>query len=248
MVCPNCKIELKEVKIKSLNLGFFIKVDQCPKCGGIWFDQYELYQIPPEEAKKIDIIDENLIAKPTKVNSEIYCPKDNSKLSILRDPIIPKDIHIELCDKCGGIWLNRGELVHYKEQVVKKQQEKSDPQIKKLIKDVLGENSHLDILANVGRYLMSPVVSSGNSYAVLPEGTQDDLDFSSPEIDQIKAASPEKKIELYNNFLDQKEEMIRDKRKAIGVITVLIGGFFAIIKIILNLLTARLNLPNLPIP
>lgn len=56
MLCPNCEHELKEVSAKS-HYGAIIKLNQCSCCGGIWFNDWELFSLKEAEAKKLDSVD-----------------------------------------------------------------------------------------------------------------------------------------------------------------------------------------------
>ncbi len=115
MKCPNCNIPTKEVYTRS-DYGLVIKLDQCPTCGGIWFDKWELYKISSKEAAKIDKVNKKILHLLTSTKKEIFCPKDKNKLEIFKDPNIPNNIQIEHCKKCGGIWLNCGEFTKFKKR------------------------------------------------------------------------------------------------------------------------------------
>jgi Zn-finger nucleic acid-binding protein len=51
MLCPNENIEMRQVKVES-HYGQPVILDQCPECGGIWFDKMELYQVKQGEQRK----------------------------------------------------------------------------------------------------------------------------------------------------------------------------------------------------
>ena len=54
--CPGCGSSLKEVCAEA-NYGRYLLLDQCPDCGGIWFDNWELYYLKNGEANRLDPID-----------------------------------------------------------------------------------------------------------------------------------------------------------------------------------------------
>lgn len=56
--CPDCDNFLHEV-ITSTQYGTQIKLDQCGRCGGIWFDSLELYPLSEVEVRRIENIDLN---------------------------------------------------------------------------------------------------------------------------------------------------------------------------------------------
>ena len=56
MICPNDNIEMHQVRIESY-YGQPIFLEQCENCGGIWFDESELYRAKQGEANKIELLD-----------------------------------------------------------------------------------------------------------------------------------------------------------------------------------------------
>jgi Zn-finger nucleic acid-binding protein len=106
MDCPKCEIPLRPCKIGSVSL------DECSRCGGIWFDKNEI-----EEAK--DEIDPDLrwmdfrIWSPQHrfhITGEVHdCPKCKiAKLQLIayREP----DVGVLYCPSCEGTWLDGGDL------------------------------------------------------------------------------------------------------------------------------------------
>ncbi|MCX7845180.1 MAG: zf-TFIIB domain-containing protein, partial [Dictyoglomaceae bacterium] len=84
--------------------------EQCPNCYGIWFDKWELVALNPDKVKDLEY--ENIL--PSSCVPTI-CPKDQSSLRILKDPVIPKDINIYFCPNCLGTWVSLEDLLKYKE-------------------------------------------------------------------------------------------------------------------------------------
>jgi len=56
LTCPECGNGLKQVYAEA-NYGRVLLLDQCDKCGGIWFDSWELYYHKDAEAKRLDSIE-----------------------------------------------------------------------------------------------------------------------------------------------------------------------------------------------
>jgi len=99
----------------SAALGRVVVLDQCPSCGGIWFDQWELYQTDDREVEKLDPVDANALRLPVPLSEKApLCPKCNNALSRFTDPLLPSDAHILRCPSCQGLWLNRGEFRKFK--------------------------------------------------------------------------------------------------------------------------------------
>jgi Zn-finger nucleic acid-binding protein len=124
MRCPQCDISMNEVTARA-NPGSLIQLDQCAQCGGIWCDKWELFPVDPDQASRLDFVDEKLLSTPAEVAKKaLYCPRCTSKLAIFNDPILPKDILLQRCRRCEGIWLNRGQLSRYKNYQKKTKLEK----------------------------------------------------------------------------------------------------------------------------
>ncbi|HPN85363.1 MAG TPA: zf-TFIIB domain-containing protein [Victivallales bacterium] len=101
--CPKCP----GVKLVENKVGDTI-VHQCECCSGIWLDKGEL----------------NLIAHPVVGDLE-YCSKENIEEDRISEYFCPackdvkmkkvnfvtySDISMDYCEKCEGLWLDRGEL------------------------------------------------------------------------------------------------------------------------------------------
>jgi Zn-finger nucleic acid-binding protein len=104
------------------NPGQLIILDQCPKCGGIWCDKWELFPIRTDEAARLEIADEKLLREPQPIDDQktIYCPRCTANLLAAKDPALPPDLQLRRCLKCDGIWLNRGQFTRFKAQQQKR--------------------------------------------------------------------------------------------------------------------------------
>lgn len=113
--CPNCSQALVEVKA-STNMGRSLILHQCPSCGGIWFDRWELYQTNDKEVDRLDPVNVQALRAPASLSdASLTCPKCQKSLSRFVDPLLPPDAHILRCPFCGGLWLNRGEFRRFEE-------------------------------------------------------------------------------------------------------------------------------------
>ena len=116
MKCPECQIAMDEVKTSS-HYGIPIVIDQCKSCGGLWFDDSEMYRTQHGAAhrinKKLDV--DKLRKFSNQKNKEYTCPRDGAKLKVFRDKNFPKTIDIEMCPKCTGFWFNHGGFVLFQE-------------------------------------------------------------------------------------------------------------------------------------
>ena len=113
--CPRCQRDMREVTVQA-NPGQLIILDQCAQCGGIWCDKWELFPVQAEEAARIDPLDENLLRDRSDLtHKQLYCPRCTAELHVFAEPILPKEIQLQRCLRCDGIWLNRGQFRRYKE-------------------------------------------------------------------------------------------------------------------------------------
>ena len=107
---------MKEVTARA-TVGYAIVLDQCPRCGGIWCDRWELYPLTAAAADRLDPVDQEALHQPTPVRTEqLACPRCRARMHRLRDPWLPQDACIERCPNCDGMWLNRGELRRFKQR------------------------------------------------------------------------------------------------------------------------------------
>jgi len=104
MHCPNCKHELKKFIYKNIELN------QCINCGGIWFDGDKLRNVKDKEGELLRWVDVDLFSDSKKFvgsYSTMICPNDQESLyEISYDNA---DIKVDVCKKCQGIWLDKGE-------------------------------------------------------------------------------------------------------------------------------------------
>jgi Zn-finger nucleic acid-binding protein len=167
MICPNDGIEMRPVKIES-HYGQPVILDQCPDCGGVWFDQSELYLAKQGQAGKIESLDVDRLQTSSVIqNLELICPRDGSKLNRFTDPYLPEEIVIYRCLICSGLWLNRGEFSKYQEfRQNKLQQSLASAKDKKLARDIEQMLAHgktgdtVDVLGRLGKFLSTPLDST----------------------------------------------------------------------------------------
>jgi len=164
--CPGCGSPLIEVCAEA-NYGRYLLLDQCPDCGGIWFDGWELYYLKNGEANRLDPVDrEKLLALSSFKKGPDQCPRCQVDLEPFNDPNIPKDARIERCSKCNGLWLNRGELQRYadhKTGLRVKQDDRPAPQSAiPPAPALINDHQKLETLKNLGQALstrVSPEIS-----------------------------------------------------------------------------------------
>jgi Zn-finger nucleic acid-binding protein len=140
MLCPNDNTEMRQVKIVS-HYGGPIFVNQCGKCGGIWFDESELFRAKQGEAEKIEALNTEMLRTPSMIeNSTLFCPRDHGAMHQFTDKYFPKDIVLVRCQLCHGIWLNRGIFTKYqqfRQELMRREKSAQDKKMK-----ARGEASH----------------------------------------------------------------------------------------------------------
>jgi len=104
--CPKDQHNLKSASLKG------VRIDECPKCGGKWFDRDEL-RIAKDSTDDdlrwldFDLFDDN--ANKCKAHPSLKkCPKDSAKMTSLE--YMDSKVTIEKCDACKGAWLDKGEF------------------------------------------------------------------------------------------------------------------------------------------
>lgn len=99
--CPKCRF----VELQELDSGKGFQLDECPDCGGRWFDMGELQKVSahPEkvaEAKRVGPL------RPRA--SERQCPRCETEM--VNGGFINEFLRADLCRDGHGLWLDKNEL------------------------------------------------------------------------------------------------------------------------------------------
>ena len=164
MKCPNDNAEMYQVTIES-HYSQPILLEQCKECGGIWFDETELFSARDGEAEKIEVFDSKSLWTPTNMEKRILrCPLDQSELFRFKDRYFLKGIILERCPSCNGIWLNRGDFTKFQQarQELNRPKERSskDRRLEEDIKRILAVHraeATSNTLEKLGRFLSMPI-------------------------------------------------------------------------------------------
>ena len=103
--CPVCEVPMSEVSMSHET------VDRCPRCRGVFFDCGELEALVDlvRRFNEVDLAGEEDIDTIPQAERDrvLSCPVDGGRM-------LEKDVGegfiIDLCQDCGGIWLDDGEL------------------------------------------------------------------------------------------------------------------------------------------
>lgn len=104
-MCLRCRLELVEQRFYAL------MVDVCPTCKGIWFDEDELVLLRrtgEDSVMELDHRYQNAEPVPP-TPSLMLCPRCSTKMFMYHYNMNEK-IPLESCDRCGGVWVDDGEL------------------------------------------------------------------------------------------------------------------------------------------
>jgi Zn-finger nucleic acid-binding protein len=165
------------------NYGQPLFLDQCDCCGGIWFDESELYRARQGEADKVDLLDTYILTKSTPIVNPVHCcPKDGTNLVRFTDPNFPAGIFVERCPTCNGFWLNRGEFSkfqHARQELLRpKEPSTEDKKLQEQVQLILAEyqaDRNNSTISRLQSFLTEPLDVKG----ILPLNSQDsDADSS----------------------------------------------------------------------
>jgi len=107
MRCPACGHTLTEITLGS------VAIDVCEKgCGGLWFDANELKKVEQEHVSAAGPVADIHRDPDTKLDAKRarYCPRCLTQKLETRIPRLGSAIEFDCCPRCGGYWLDRGEL------------------------------------------------------------------------------------------------------------------------------------------
>jgi len=152
--CPSCQEIMKKIKKPD------ITIDRCPKCGGTFLDKGELNTLATGMAGDIemcslDVLDD--IDKKTK-HPIRNCPKSSCNNNPMKkiDLLVFSDTIFDYCEKCGGFFLDKGEIQDMNLELEKLNKNKVSEEFRDTINDHL---VRLDKIAGV--VLMSSPVMPG---------------------------------------------------------------------------------------
>jgi len=107
MNCLRCNIELTNKTI--IDFKYFLNIDYCSSCGGIWLDNGELTRL--EKTIEPTFYEIRKIPSIQKQNEVLICPScSNSQKLLKAQHFRDKHVIIDYCPVCKGIWLDTGEI------------------------------------------------------------------------------------------------------------------------------------------
>jgi len=112
---PKYPGKLEEVKLGKKRP---LVIDRCFACGGLWFDKGELTEAINKEIwdtaefeLEEELFDDEELKQGVDLDKiEIICPRCKGDKKMIKMPSSRnKNVVIDYCEKCAGIWLDAGE-------------------------------------------------------------------------------------------------------------------------------------------
>ena len=125
MKCPACGNIMEKVTVGG------ITIDVCKGgCGGMWFDRFELEKVDePQESAGESLLDierdESIAVDHTK---RCMCPTCDDTIMMRHFFSVKREVVVDECPKCAGIWLDYGELGRIRKQFTTEQERKKAAQ------------------------------------------------------------------------------------------------------------------------
>ena len=113
MNCPACDHQLTTKTVHNLT------VDVCERgCGGIWFDWFELQKVdePNEKAGELLLNIEKDPRITVQIQKNRKCPRCTDVVMMRHFFSTQMTVPVDECPKCGGFWLDAGELKSIRKQ------------------------------------------------------------------------------------------------------------------------------------
>lgn len=107
MYCPRCNIQLSNKTV--LDNKYFVNLDYCRSCGGIWLDAGELERL--EKTIEPTFFEIRNIPDSGEQQVKLDCPSCGNHL-VLEKITHPRDhkVVMDSCRVCKGVWLDTGEI------------------------------------------------------------------------------------------------------------------------------------------
>lgn len=243
--CPHCDQIMKKTRTEMV-YGMSLILDQCKKCGGIWFDRNELYRVSSDDMLGLPLLDSVIFRQKEFYEKELLlCPNDKQTLVRFFDKHFPKNLEIEHCNQCGGFWMNHGEYVEYETYRIKekdKVQKSYDENFSRNIETLLQTHSKsdgYDALGKIATFLSTPIEYSPLlGFHAVP---QKDLGEISPNKKPYttQAQTKEEEDARIREVLSRIRTQEQIDKKKIHTVNSVISVTFQIIRILLKILSGR---------
>ena len=104
--CPKCSAVLERRSVVG------IEIDRCVECGGLWLDKGELAHLRlSEDMLSLEELQGGASTvrsvPPSSKRVRLPCPVCEGRLGAVQ---VDEQTAVDVCDRCNGLWLDRGEL------------------------------------------------------------------------------------------------------------------------------------------
>lgn len=118
MNCPACDNPLTE-----MNVGPVI-IDACQGgCGGIWFDNFELKKVDDDFTGAALLLIERDDHQLVDYDRRRQCPRCGDTVMMRHYFSDRRQVEVDTCPHCGGVWLDAGELAMIRREIQEKRQQ-----------------------------------------------------------------------------------------------------------------------------
>ena len=117
MNCPVCSNNLDAQVVGEITL------DVCSQgCGGVWFDQFEFkkfdekHEPHPDKSLKLKLELKSGTSSIAKSHGLHQCPKCESISMMRYFSSVKRQVWIDQCPNCAGVWVDAGELAQIRDE------------------------------------------------------------------------------------------------------------------------------------
>jgi Zn-finger nucleic acid-binding protein len=103
LTCVKCTSVLDKARVGD------VEVDLCPSCGGLWLDHGEIERLGRGKSEDLARLRSALTgsgAPDSPSETTTACPACPGQLNV----VVLGPVNVEYCNKCHGIFLDKGEL------------------------------------------------------------------------------------------------------------------------------------------
>lgn len=109
--CPKCKAQMRELHYVK---GSDLAVDTCEGCEGVWLDGGEIGEAralaEAQDLPKLRLLRSMWDLRRSVRGISKGCPKCEGKVENFK---VDERMTLDLCDKCHGLWFDKGEIKEY---------------------------------------------------------------------------------------------------------------------------------------